>query len=136
VSDTRAASRRIPSSNDDGAGLFSTAFGLLIFFLFLFFSLQIALAMYTRTLASSAAQEGARRIAQRAGAVNAEPDADRAAGQMLGGTLVSAHRIASDSPDYVTYRVEAHPPTVLRSSVPWLGGPVERIARVKIERRQ
>src|SRR4051812_42893788 len=74
---------------DRGAGLFSTAFGLLVCFLFLFFALQLSVTMYTRTLAASAAQEGARRIAQRGGeSPSANQNADDAVHQMIGSAVL------------------------------------------------
>jgi hypothetical protein len=125
-------------ARDNGAGLFSTAMGLLVCFFFLFFALQLSVTMYTRTLAASAAQEGARRIAQRGGeSPDANRDADQEVNQMIGrAVLQQAAAVPSGSTDYVAYRVVARPPTFVASVGgvgPWLGD-VERIARVRIEK--
>lgn len=128
---------------DTGAGLFGTVVGLLVFLALMLFAVQLLVGLYTRTVVTDAAHEGARRVAG-ARVDHADPSAvadarDRAEAEVRR----SLGRVGDDAeidwsastPDQVALRVRARPPGFLWTA---LRGPgtalVERTVHARIER--
>jgi hypothetical protein len=109
---------------DAGAGLLSMAFGMLVFFTLLLFSVHTILYLHVRSTAAHAALVGANRLA--GAGVNAfspqvEQDAQAQIARMLGPDVRSwreAPPTAGDT-DYVTFTVSIDAGRITRA--PWLG---------------
>ena len=128
---------------DRGSGLIGTIGGLLVFLALMLFAVQSLVAVFTRTMVTDAAYEGARLVAGARVAQN-DPNAVRRARQdaevvvrsMLGrfGDTVQLDWRASSS-DTVTLRVRARPVgfafVTLRALMPRI---FDRTVHVRVER--
>jgi hypothetical protein len=126
---------------DHGAGLISTAAGVLVFLLFLVFAVQLLFSLYASSTVTAVAHDAAARAAS-----DPAPDLDRIAAE------ARAHlgRMGEDADlrwqtedadrdgeaDTVTLRIVVVPPRLVPRSIgEGVGlGTVDRTARVRIER--
>jgi hypothetical protein len=109
------SSSGVRADADRGAGLLSTMFGALVFLIFLLFSAQLLLGLFTRTIATDAAQLGAQRLARGASAGDARGDVEQVVGPDI---LLRAGPVAAE-PDVVRYEVAVKSPGLL--GAPWMG---------------
>ena len=123
---------------DEGAGLVSTMFGILVFLLFLLLACQLLVGLFARTVASDAAMLGAQRLARGAQADDAYADVDQAVGDALLGAGEVPDEQDPTRLEYVRYRVRMRAPRLL--GAPWLGpwatDEIVRDGRARVERRR
>jgi hypothetical protein len=137
----RTRSTRGPAiAGDSGAGVFSMAMGLLVFFAMLLFATHLMLYLHLNAVASDAALAGAHVLATQPAGSHRQGAADTQAGHLLGrafdhSTIGPSDGTAADDAGYVTYNV-----TTKRMSLsapqwagPWANQPITRSARVRIE---
>lgn len=127
---------------DRGVGLIGTISALLVFLALLLFAVQTLVGLYTRSVVTDAAHEGARLVAgarvdhSNPGAVaEARGRAEAEVRRLLGrfGDTVELDWSAS-TPDTVALRVRAHPPGFLWAALRGPGSAlVERTVRVRVE---
>ncbi len=128
---------------DRGSGVFGTTFGLFVFLLMLLSAVNVAYALYARSMLTNAAHDAARHVAGYASVDNrdtARGMEDARFRQRLGGLDHDAVRLewAVDDPDVVVVRVIAHLPSLLpRALGDAFGvGSTEREIRVRVERER
>jgi hypothetical protein len=131
---------------DGGAGLFSMCFGLLVFLIFLFFTVHFMFYLRTRSLAADAALIGAHRLADqgdRSGHPDVVENTRKQADSMLGGIYRDSWRGRADrsqEPDarYVSFSVKVQMPEFPASAWvgSWASSPLVRSARVRVEARR
>ncbi len=135
--------RRSAAPGDEGTALISSIAGLLVFLAMLLFAVQTLVGLYTRSVVTDAAHEGARRVAgarvdQTGGVasdearVAAEDEVRRLLGRF--GDEVSIDWTASTA-DTVSLRVRARPPGFLWEALRGPGSAlVDRTVTVRVER--
>ena len=133
------------SSSDAGTGLISTISGLLVFLALLLFATQTLIALYARSVATSAAYEGARLVA---GARNSHdsgpvPEEARARAETKVRSQLGqfGNRVELDwstsTWDTVALTIRARPPSFLWDSFRGRGPAViDRTVRVRVEQLQ
>ena len=126
---------------DHGAGLISTAAGVLVFLLFLVFAVQLLFSLYASSTVTAVAHDAAARAAS-----DPSPDLERIAaearshlGRMGEEADMTWHTEDADGDgeaDVVALRVVVTPPRLVPRSIgDGIGlGTVDRTARVRIER--
>jgi Flp pilus assembly protein TadG len=133
-----AAPRRL--RDDSGAGLISTASGVLVVIAFLMFAVQLLFGLYASTVVTAVANDAARRAAT-AGAPDRAvivDDARRGLGR-VGDTATfrwsDADQDGDGVADTVVLTVVAHPPRFVPPSIGGLVGldRIERTVRVRAE---
>lgn len=129
---------------DRGSGLISTIAGLLVFLVLMLFAVQTLVGLYTRSMATDAAFEGARIVAgartQRDSSpvpVDARVHAEEVVRQQLGkfGNRVDLDWSASTW-DEIALRLRAQPLGFLWGSFRGGTGGIDRTVRVRVERFQ
>lgn len=127
---------------DDGVGLIGTIAGLLVFLALLLFAVQILIGLYTRTVVTDAAHEGARWVAgarvdhrDPTAVASARRDAEAKVRSLLGRFGDGVVLDWSDSTaDTVALRIRARPPGFLWSALRGPGAAlVERTVHVRVE---
>lgn len=119
---------------DRGAGLFSAAFGLVIFLAFLMLAVQVLVSLYATSVVTGAAYDAARYAARTGDAGTAEARFARS----VGGADVSASISVIDGangPDQVVVTVTGKAPTFLAgrfaANLPF--GTIDRTIRIRGE---
>ena len=135
--------RRPAAPGDEGTALISSIAGLLVFLAMLLFAVQTLVGLYTRSVVTDAAHEGARRVAgaradQTGGVASDEARvaAEQEVRRLLGrfGDEVSIDWTASTA-DTVSLRVRARPPGFLWDALRGPGSAlVDRTVTVRVER--
>lgn len=127
---------------DRGSGLFGTATGLLVFLLTMLAAVQVAYALYARSMLTGAAHDAARHVAGYASAGDraAARDAEDAHFHERMGGLGDDARLewGEDDPDVVRVRVVADLPSLLPAGVRDVFGigDTDREIQVRVEREQ
>ena len=135
---------RIPTADRErteaGTGLIGTTFGVVVFLLFLLFSVQVLLGLYTTTVVTSATLDAANRVARAADptAPVAQQAASDGAVDALG-SFARQGRVTFDwagtTADEVVVTVHARKMTLLPPAFgAALGNRVDRVVRVRVER--
>ena len=134
---------RWTSLDDIGTALISSIAGLLVFLAMLLFAVQTLIGLYTRSVVTDAAHEGARLVAgarvsqsEPAAREDARIRAEREVRRLLGrfGDDVRIDWTAS-TPDTVSLRVRARPPGFLWDALRGPGAAlVDRTVTVRVER--
>ncbi|GJM38791.1 MAG: hypothetical protein DHS20C19_21580 [Acidimicrobiales bacterium] len=136
---TRTAPRS--ATEERGAGLFATSFGLLVFLLLMFAAVQVLFNLYATSLVTSAGYDAAREVAgfrasdDRCAAVR---DAEAAFVEQLGGYGDGGYARLEwrcTDPDTVTVRIIAQHPTILPTRLGGLVGlsEMDRTISVRVE---
>jgi Flp pilus assembly protein TadG len=132
---------------DGGAGVVSTAVGMLVFLMFLFLAMQVMFGLYATSTLRATLADAASRAASRGGSPDeldrAEHDARDALGEIgrRPSTVVDLELVDADGDgvaDTVAGRAQAVPPRFVPASVGGMLG-FDRItasARVRVERPQ
>ncbi len=128
---------------DSGTALISSIAGLLVFLAMLLFAVQTLVGLYTRSVVTDAAHEGARRVAgarvdqaDPAAQGEARERAEQEVRRLLGrfGDEVSMDWSASTT-DTVSLRIRARPPGLLWDAFRGAGSAlVDRTVTVRVER--
>jgi Na+-transporting methylmalonyl-CoA/oxaloacetate decarboxylase gamma subunit len=123
-----------------GSGVFGTAAGVFVFLLLLLSAVNVITALSTRSMATNAAHDAARRVAAHPTAV-ARADArsaEDARFRSRAGVRDAALLWQADDPDVVVVRVVAAAPSVLPAGVRDLFGigDTDREIRVRVERER
>ena len=122
---------------DAGTGLFSMVAAVVVFLVFLLFTVQLLVGLYGRSVVTSAAYDGASRVAghRSSDPASARADAEERVRQEVGDMNLSFDWSASTI-DTVVLRVQADNP---RFAFPGFGGPlatdhIDRTVSVRVER--
>jgi Flp pilus assembly protein TadG len=125
---------------EQGTGLISTAFGAVVFVLFLLLAVQVLLGLYTTTVVSATTIDAANRLARRsdfASPAAQQEQSDRATAAL--GAFGRSGRVAFDwtatTDDEVIVTVHARKMTLLPPAFgSALGNRIDRTIRVRVER--
>lgn len=140
--DGQAARPQARTGDDAGTGLIGTISGFLVFLALMLFAVQTLLGLYTRSVVTDAAHEGARRVAgarvdqtdpaaQAWARTVAEAEVRRMLGRFGDGVQLDWSASTDDS---VALRVQAQPPGFLWDALRGPGSAlVDRTVRVRIE---
>jgi hypothetical protein len=130
----------VTSPPDRGAGLISTAAGIVVFLMFLVFAVQLLYGLYASSTVTAVAHDAAQRAATKTAPPLATIEAEARAqlgrvGDEAEFTWGQDDTDADGLPDTVVLRVVAAPPRfVPRSLGDGVGlGPIDRTVRVRIE---
>lgn len=128
---------------EKGAGLISTAAGVVVFLVFLLFAVQLLFAMYASSTVTAVTNDAAQRAASEGtGALELiEADARRsmgAVGERATFTWATDDSDGDGEPDTVVLRVVAVPPRFIPPSIGGaIGfGEIDRVVRVRQEQLQ
>lgn len=126
--------RRDRARTERGVGLFSSAFGLLIFLVMLLFAVQVLVSLYANSVVSSVAYDAARYAARTGDVAGAQARFARGVGSADVSAAISVVA-GPDGPDQVTVRVTGRAPTFLAgrfsSDLPF--GTIDRTITVRGE---
>lgn len=128
--------------HERGSGLLGTATGLLVFLLTMFAAVQVAYALYARSMLTGAAHDAARHVAGYAAAgdrATARDTEDARFRERLGDLGDDARLVwAADDPDVVRVRVVADLPSLLPAGVRDVFGigDTDREIQVRVERER
>lgn len=134
------------ADGDGGTGMLSTVTAVMIFLVFLLFSVQLLVGLSSRSAVTSTAYDGARQVAghrgTEAGGVWSAPVRQRAEARMIeqlgpSGARTTFDWSASDA-ETVVLRVQVDAPRFLsmRALGPLATDHIDRTVRVRVEREQ
>jgi len=132
----------VPACHDRGAGLISTAAGVVVFLMFLLFAVQLLYGLYASSTITAVAHDAAQRAASSAAPLAVIEAEARSTLGRIGEEATFTWRIddadADGVDDTVVLQVVADPPRfVPRSLGAGVGlGPVDRTVRVRMEAAQ
>jgi len=137
---TRTAEDAGDEADEAGTGLIGTTFGVVVFILFLLFSVQVLLGLYTTTVVTSATLDAANRMARAddpTAPIGQATATDRAIDSL--GAFARDGRVTLDwtgtTADEVVVTVHARKMTLLPPAFgAALGNRVDRTVRVRVER--
>lgn len=133
---TARSPRSAADSDEQGGGLLSAWFGLVVFFTLLLFAVQVLYNLYATSVVTSVSYDAARRVAAAHGDPGAVGHAEADARRALGSYADRVTFTWAVDEEAVALRVQARNPSFLLPAVagPLAYGELDRTVRVRVER--